>query len=195
MKKTLIILLCICLLSGLAACQPEPAENTADLNALLAQNYAKLTIELKTAQEPGNLVNTYALFEVPEGVQVDYSCQRFAQLSLSDTGKEPIETRKGTAVYKDGRQISQSGDPVSFRLPTSLKPNLDLSTANMDNLQQEEGLLKADIKDLGLLLGQNLEGSQGKITVSYTDNALTSIHITYTADAAEVSLSLTFVRE
>ncbi len=210
MKKTVSILLLLCLTLGLAACAgtPDPTQSTTtapapstdptvsqvsvDFNALLEKPCKKLLVELKTEQSLGTLVNTYELTEVSEGVQVAYSCQSFAQLSLSGGQQDPIVTAVGTAVFQGSEQVSQTGDPVLYSLPKSLKPGLNLDTANMTNIRlPQEGTLQADIVDAGKLFNQGAAVSHVKITVSYTETAISSIVLSYTAQEAQVTLSFT----
>ncbi len=192
-KLILSLLLVACTLTLLTACQTPVQQNyPVDFNQLLAKGYNHLQIELTTKHQMGTLVNTYDVTEVSEGVKVDYSCQSFAQLSLSQPTDNCINTAVGSVVYANGEEISQSGDKVLYSLPKSTTLNLNLSTANMTNLTETDANnITANVTDASLLLGQSVSATDTCVCITFTAEAISKIVITYTTQSTQVTLCIT----
>ncbi len=188
LKTVTLFLLVLSLLILAVSCSTP---KTTDFNKLLDKEYSSVNIEVKTEQEMGTLVSNYELSESEDGILVKYSCMSFVELSITTPVSERTKTLVGEALYKNGNKVSQSGDEVLFDIPNSIKPALNLSSGNMRNIQQSNGVTEADILNPSLLFGKSVSYTDTKIVISHTDEAIESIVITYVK--SDVNSTLTFV--
>lgn len=191
-------LTCITACSGLKDLKPTSSGNSAveqtvyeQLDALTDMNYTKVKVDVVTITESIQLSANYVLTQD----NVQYSIEQLNKLPSNGdvTGISPgyKSTITGSASVDNGEIIL---DGVNVTLPTyeELKGNFNFDESNLKNVIIENNTLKADVVSSSAFYGSEVHVENMKITVAYTQTALSKIIITYQTAYSSVTNTYEF---
>lgn len=189
MKKPIFIIAAVCaaaaFFGGCQSCNSEPTDNKKGgyeaLNDLLALDYSgfKLTVT-DTFDAETSLKSVYEIEYSANGATVNYSIERFAEISLGTPVSSAKVTLEGVAVIKDGVVVSVDGDDVNITADAA-ETGLNFKEEYFENTQFTGISLKADVKNASGFLGTDIACTEMKVQ-AYFPKSLDNIKITYKTD-------------
>lgn len=189
MKKPIFIIAAVCaaaaFFGGCQSCNSEPTDNKKGgyeaLNDLLALDYSgfKLTVT-DTFDAETSLKSEYVVEYSANGATVNYSIERFAEISLGTPVSSAKVTLEGVAVIKDGVVVSVDGDDVNITADAA-ETGLNFKEEYFENARLTGINFNADVKNSSGFLGADITCTEMKVQ-AYFPKALDNIKITYKAD-------------
>ena len=204
MKKIVSFVLFLALLVCITACggkkPPQgggtnnpPAEQTVyeKLGELAAKNYSRVSVSVVSGVEGVTLTANYVLTQS----SVQYSIEQLNQLPTngSASGISPSHktTVSGSAAVNGG-EIVLDGESVNLPSYSELKGSFDFSANGFANVVESGNTFSADIASVATFFGAAVDIQNAKISVNYTETALSEIVITYQKANASVTTTYTF---
>ncbi len=191
--KALFVSVTIGALVCLTGCVPreKPAEDHfAALNEMLAADYTKIVLTVTdTFAEGDALTGKYTVTQTAEGKKVEYTVERFGELSLDGAQGTKI-TLTGTATVKDGEIIAASGDKID--LPAGIEGGFTFAEAYFSDVVFGEGSMEAKVTNVSKFFGTDVSCTDMKVRAAFQET-FTSLFIGYTAaDGTKVEYSYAF---
>lgn len=189
MKKSILMIAA----AGVAACALSACggETTGydQLNSMLAENYSQIALTVTdTFDEDLSLKSEYVFKYSESEIKVEYSVERFADISLDNTSNGLTVTATGTAVIKDG-EVKGGKDAGITADMANLKFNF--KEQYFENATLTGVYFKADVKNVGSFLGLALGCTDMKVYAEFLD-VFYSIDISYTLDGNKVECNYVF---
>ena len=162
-----------------------------ELNAKLDLNYSQIVLTVtNTYNEKTVLTDEYTMKFVEGVVTVNYSIERFTEISLDSATTEKT-TIVGEAVIVGSDVIYIDGEKVSLDAITS-GTGLDFKKEYFSNDDLTDSYLKADVTNPSGFMGTLLNGTSMKVNATFGD-AFNDIKITYhSQNGYEVEYLYTF---
>ena len=166
-----------------------------DINKLIKLDYSTVTLNVTTETGEFTLNGVYTLTFDGDKTIVDYSFDRFNDLSIDGNNSDSyLTTVSGRAVVQNGKIVE--GD-VSVDLPQELDFNgISFNQAFFTNTNVTGAKFEADVKDVkGFTGNADMSCSNMHVTVLYSKDALSKITITYLSEGgSNVSISYLFTK-
>ena len=186
MKKRLLTIAAIGVaVCCLGACKPASSGTAADeyddLNAMLNADYSQIVLTVtNTYDEDTSLKSEYTITYSETQITVEYSVERFVDISLDNPSKEIKTTLSGVAVIIND-DISFNGDEVDITAEIA-KPGLTFKKDYFKNAQLTGNYLIADVKNASAFLGSQLNCSDMKVNAIFLD-MFYEIQISYISES------------
>ena len=176
-KKSIPIILATCAaVAVFGGCDTNSAKYD-ELNAKLDLNYSQIVLTVtNTYDEESVLTSEYTVKFVEGIVTVNYSIERFTEVSLDSVTAEKT-TIGGEAIIKDGDVIYVDGEEAPLDALTSGN-GLSFKQEYFANAEFTDGSLKADVTNPEGFMGSSLTCSDMKVTATFSE-AFSEIKITY----------------
>ena len=194
----LVLLICMTACSGLKDNKPTSGEDSTveqtvyeQLDALTDVHYKKVKVRVVTITESIQLSANYVLTQD----NVQYSIEQLNKLpsngDITGVSPEYKSTITGSASVDNGEIIL---DGVNVTLPTyeELKGSFNFDESNLKSVIIENNTLKADVASSSAFYGNEVHVENMKITVAYTQTALSKIIITYQTPYSSVTTTYEF---
>ena len=213
MKKIIILLITVAmLLMCMTACSgffdPEPTptptppddsnppvtQNVYDLlNDLADQDYSNIKIDITVTTGFAELYSNYVLTQS----NVVYSIERLNLLpsdgNITDLPSNYKTTVTGYALIENGQVIELDGNKdVDLPSYDELKGNFNFDESNFKNVVVGTNSLEADVVSPSQFYGADVDMSNLKVKVEYTETSLTKITISYSTTNASVQTVYVF---
>ena len=181
MKKGLLTIASICVaaccLGGCSTPDKNPVDEYDFLNKMLDLNYSQLEITVtETIDESTSLNSEYLITYSESVIKVEYSVEKFVEISLDDPATESKTTLTGTAIIVDGF-LSVIGSDVGITKDIA-KVSLNFKKKYFENDLLNSSDFEADVKDVKGFLGSKITCSDMKVTANFS-GAFSQIDITY----------------
>ena len=82
--------------------------------------------------------------------------------------------------------VKSSGDEININLKEVTAKNIKFNSKNFTDIQDNDGFFSAKINDLSAFTGTSVKGSEGSVSVRYSDNSLISMVISYVNEQGSV---------
>ena len=214
MKKIIIsIVLLLSLLMCMTACsgsknpEPTPGGDTTTptppsqatetiydkLDDFADLNYQQIKLTIVTVTDDIQLSANYTLSQS----NVSYSVEQLNMLPSNGdlTGISPDykTTRTGYAKIVDGKVTELDGEEVTLPTYDELKGNFSFAESNFKNVTTQGNSLSADVDSPSSFYGSTVNVQNMKLTVEYTETALSKIVITYQTANSTVTTTYEFM--
>lgn len=183
-KILLIVMAVLLLLTCFTACddgeQQKPANNEYEfLDKMLELNYSKITLTITNKfDEETSLVSQYVMSYSGETVTVDYTIERFNQISLDKPNTEVKYTITGQTLIKDGVSATVDDGNVVIT-PEIAEVNFSFKEEYFENAELTSLYLKANVKDANSFMQKSLTCNDMKVYAEFLD-AFYQIKVNYT---------------
>ena len=193
MKKFIPVLAALCLgAAAVAGCTAEedniPAEKYDELNAMLAKDYSQIVLTVENTYGTDTLESVYTINYTNGGMTVEYSVERFAELSLGTaaqlkttvTGEAKIEGDEIT--YIDGEKVDltaviQSGG-INFK--KEYFKNAELTDMTFDaDVKNPQGFIGSEITCTNMTVSATYLYFFYSINISYTSQSGNYVKYSY----------------
>ena len=159
---------------------PHATETIYDkLDDFADLNYQKIKLTIVTVTGDIQLSANYTLTQS----NVSYSVEQLNMLPSNGdfTGISPEykTTHTGYAKIVDGKVTELDGEVVTLPSYDELKGNFSFAESNFKNVTTQGNSLSADIDSPSSFYGSTVNVQNMKVTVEYTETALSKIVITY----------------
>lgn len=194
--KLIYFVLLLCLAMCLGACQPStdtpPAGETPEicetLNTLLEAEMNAVTVEITTVTEGITLKAEYAVTKD----SVVYSVEQLNKLEGDDIPEEYKTTLSGTATVENGTVTKIDGDAIELPTYDQLTGRFSFEKGNLSEILEENGRFQAKVLSPKDFLGTKVDAEEMRITVTYTETAITTLTLTYNTATSAVTTVYTF---
>ena len=170
-------------------------EESEDIYSRLAElanrEYGLITLDITSTTSHVSLGARYEI----SADEVRYSVERLNRISIDDIASNPASYKKtltGVATVKNGVIVSINGDDVELPEYTELKGLFTFDEKCFCEVKDEGGVFTADIVNPDSFFTRDVDVTDARISVVYTDDALVSITLSYTTSAATVVAVYTF---
>lgn len=208
MKKIIVLFIIVSMLSMcLTACSgansPDPTPGGSNslgtqavcelLDALANQEYYDIKIDITVTTDFAQLCSSYALTRN----DVSYSIDRLnvfpSDGSITDLPSHYKTTVSGYAVIENGQVILLDGNS-DIELPSykELKGNFNFDKDNFTNIVVDDNSFEADVISPSQFYGANVDMTDLKVKVEYTESYLEGISIFYSTANATVQTVYVF---
>ena len=195
MKKRILLvviaLVLVTMLLTLTACD-NYADTLHKINTLLDADYAEVNVNVTTKTAGDYTLNgIYKLTIEQDITTIEYSYNRFNELSWEGNADTYLETVSGTAVVQDGVVIE--GD-ASEALPQVDFNGISFKQAFFTNYRATGNKFDADVTNKrGFLGNSDFACTNMHVTVTFTTRSVTKLVITYVSDnGSEVNVTYLF---
>lgn len=190
MKKKLIAIVGICaaLALGFAGCgeSDEGATVYDTLNKLVAKEVNTVTLTVSSTLNGETLTGSYEAKTDGDKVKVTY---RYEQMNVieKDAGGNYIlpdtvkSTKEGSMVVSGGKVIEQNGAAADLAIEAVTAAGLTFNEEYFSNISAKEGEFSASVASPAAFLGQQITCTAMRVKVAYTEDAISSIELSYTA--------------
>lgn len=187
MKKQLIAIAAIGVsLCCLSACTKTDKNNKYDaLNEMLEANYFRIELTITdTFDEDTSLESNYYIDYSDSFIFVEYTIEKFAEISLESPSTDIKTTLIGQVIIKDGTIVTVIGDDAGI---TAEIANITLSfdESYFKNIYLTDDYIEADVKDESGFLGHNINCTNMSMRASF-NNVFSRMEITYTSTIGSV---------
>ncbi len=196
-KIIIIVLIAICLMASLCACDFRENPCTK-INVLLALDYSKVDLNITTKLDGTTLKSFFTMRKNDDGRTIQYSIQRFGTFEITPEGEiippeDEIVTSRGSVVLKNGNVVEQNGDVVDVEFANLSATRFDFNPSYFTSMTEGANFLIAEVSNpQAFMENDSLECTNMKVNVNY-GNSLEFMTITYTsANGAEVELKFSF---
>ena len=208
MKKIIVLFIIVSMLSMcLTACSgansPDPTPGGSNslgtqavcelLDALANQEYYDIKIDITVTTDFAQLRSSYALTRN----DVSYSIDRLnlfpSDGNITDLPSNYKTTVSGYAVIENGQVILLDGNS-DIELPSykELKGNFNFDKDNFTNIVVDDNSFEADVISPSQFYGANVDMTDLKVKVEYTESYLENISIFYSTANATVQTVYVF---
>lgn len=206
-KKLTVILLCIMLLATLSlavACEvvpddptptpPTPQPTVYDkLNELVKAKRDKLNLTVETAVGEDRLVSTFKVAETDGKTTIEYQIQTLAEIDLDSGTSSRVNTKAGSYVVKNGKIVQQDGQNCDVELEKiTAVGSLRFDEKYFSDVTAANGNFKAKVVDFKSFAGVDVAANSAETEIAYTEQAISSIKITYTTATATITATYLF---
>ena len=213
MKKTIVaLILSFALLTCMTACsgskdpEPTPGGDTTTptppppvtetiydkLDDFADLNYQQIKLSIVTVTDDIQLSANYTLTQN----NVSYSVEQLNMLpsngDLTGISPEYKTTHTGYAKIVDGKVTELDGEGVTLPSYDELKGNFSFAESNFKNVTTQGNSLSADVDSPSSFCGSTVNVQNMKVTVEYTETALSKIVITYQTANSTVTTTYAF---
>lgn len=181
MKKQIVAIFTACAaVACLGACKKSSASQYNALNDMLCIDYSEIILTVTDTFGDGiSLTGEYVLKPADGGVNVSYSVERFAQMSLDSAAPEKT-TLKGEALVSGDKVDYLGGDEIAF--PSGFRASgLHFKKEYFLNADLTGNYLKADVKNGGEFLGAAINCTDMKVFATFLE-VFYEIEITYKSE-------------
>ena len=163
------------------------------LDDLADQNYSNIKIDIVVTTGFAELYSNYVLTQS----NVVYSIERLNILpsegNITDLPSNYKTTVTGCALIENGQEIELDGNKdVDLPSYDELKGNFNFDESNFKNAVVGTNSLEADVVSPSQFYGADVDMSNLKVKVEYTDTSLTKITISYSTTNASVQTVYVF---
>lgn len=181
-KKLIPVIVAVCVSAAvLSGCggRRSSSKEYKELNAKLDRNYSQIVLTVtNTFEEESILVSEYTMKFSDGGMTVNYSVERFSELSL-DSAAPAKTTLVGEAVVAGGKVTYVQGEEVSLDAVTA-GIGFDFQKEYFENVELTGVYLKADVKNPSKFMRSELTCTEMKVNATFLE-AFYDIQITYRA--------------
>ncbi len=192
-KKSIPVILAACAaVAVVGGCATDDSSKYDELNAKLDLNYSKIVLTVTDKfDEDMVLTDEYEMTFSGGVVTVNYSVERFAEISLDSAAAEKI-TIEGKAAVMGGKITYIRGEEVSLDALIA-GSGLNFKKEYFSYAELTDSRLKADVTNPGGFMGSSsLSCTDMKVNAAFGD-AFNTVTITYTAQGGnEVEYLYTF---
>lgn len=180
-KKIILTIMAVlmCIMCFTACDEETPAFNEYEnLNKMLKLDYSKITLTVTDRfDEETSLTSKYVMSYSGKNVTVDYTVERFNQISLDTPNTGVKSTVTGQAVIENGSVVSNSGNVII----TPAVENIDLNFKEeyFENAELTGLYLRADVNDASSFMKNSISCEDMKVYAEFLD-AFYQIKVTYT---------------
>ena len=163
------------------------------INDLSKHKYSNIEITIVTTTDFAELRSNYTL----TNSYVIYSVEQLNSLpsngNINDLSSSYKNTITGYALIKDGKVVEMDGS-VDITLPSysELKGSFNFNANNFKNVVIETNSFEADVITPAQFYGADVDMSNLKVKVEYTETSLTKITISYSTTNASVQTVYVF---
>ena len=151
------------------------------LNAMLKADYSQIALTVtNTYDEDTSLKSEYTITYSDTQITVEYSVERFVEISLDKPSTEVKTTLTGVAVIVDGN-VSFTGDDVGITADIA-HPRLTFKKDYFKNAELTGNYLIADVKNASAFLGSQINCTDMKVTAIFLD-MFNDIKISYISES------------
>lgn len=196
MKKSVLMLAAL----GAAACCLGACGGKTDdgggktdeyekLNSMLAESYSSVSLTVTdTFSDDLSLKSVYVIKYSESEITVEYSVERFTEVSLDGPTTEVKTTLEGTAVIKGGTVTG--GEEVGITAAIA-NPIFNFKESYFENATLTGVFFSADVKSASSFLGFTLSCTDMKVRAEFLD-FFYSIELSYTRDGSKVKYEYVF---
>ena len=215
MKKSIIalilsfaLLMCMTACSGSKNPEPTPGGDTTPptptptppvtetiydkLDDFADLIYQQIKLSIVTVTGDIQLSANYTLMQS----NVSYSVEQLNMLpsngDLTGISPEYKTTHTGYAKIVDGKVTELDGEEVTLPSYDELKGNFSFAESNFKNVTTQGNSLSADVNSPSSFYGSTVNVQNMKVTVEYTETALSKIVITYQTANSTVTTTYEF---
>ena len=186
----LIALLLVLTCFALCACN----KTDRNLNKMVKKSYDYVSLTVTTDIEGVILTSVYTATKTENNqTQIRFSYQTFNTIDVDNGGislpEGRITTHRGTLtvdVSRNNAIVKSSGDELNINLKEVTAKNIKFNSKNFTDIQDNDGFFSAKINDLSAFTGTSVKGSEGSVSVRYSDNSLISMVISYVNEQGSV---------
>ena len=160
---------------------PPPVTETIydKLDVFADLNYQQIKLAIVTVTGDIQLSANYTLTQS----NVSYSVEKLNMLpsngDLTGISPEYKTTHTGYAKIVDGKVTELDGEGITLPSYDELKGNFSFAESNFKNVTTQGNSLSADVDSPSSFYGSTVNVQNMKVTVEYTETALSKIVITY----------------
>ena len=183
-KKHIPVVLTVCAAAAVfVGCATDDNSKYDELNAKLDLNYSQIVLKVtNTYDDETVLTDEYTMKFVEGVVTINYSVERFAEVSLDSAATEKT-TIEGKAVVMGGKITYVRGEEVPLDAVMA-GTGLNFKKDYFANAELTDASLKADVITPDGFMGSSLSCSDMKVNASFGD-AFSAITITYKAQSGQ----------
>lgn len=186
MKKSILIISAVCaaaaFLGGCQSCDSATTNQYDELNEMLEAGYSSLKIAVIDNYDGDTfLESVYEIEYTANGANIDYSVERFTQISVTPDGNAIKTKLIGKASVTDGKVTYISGDRVE--IPENLtESGINFKQDYFDNVEMTGISFTASVNDLSGFLGVQTSGTDAQVFATFLE-VFYEIEITYKAES------------
>ena len=200
MKKAIATLLAsamlMLLLTACVALTPaEPPEQTSNVERiaeLAAKSYSSITLDVTTVTDGVRLSASYTLTQD----RVSYSIEKLNTFPTDGNAAELSPSYKttltGEAVIENGVLKTLDGEAVDLPSYDELRGGFHFDESNFKNVVDSATSFQADVISPSGFFGASVNVSNLKVSVSYSESAITQIDLSYQTERSAVQTQYTF---
>lgn len=179
-RKFIPVILAGCAAAAIfGGCTTDESTNYEELNAKLDLEYSQIVLTVtNTYDENSVLTDKYTIKHVEGVVTVNYSIERFAEVSL-DSATDEKTTIVGEAVVMGENVIYIDGEEAPLDA-LAAGTGLSFKQEYFVNATLADGSLNADVSNPSGFMGALLNGTSMKVSATFGE-AFNNIKITYNA--------------
>ena len=179
-RKYIPVILAGCATAAIfGGCTTDDSAKYDELNAKLDLEYSQIVLKVTNTYDTDSvLTSQYTIKHVEGMVTVNYSIERFAEVSL-DSATDEKTTIVGEAVVMGENVIYIDGEKAPLDALTT-GTGLRFKQEYFVNATLTDGSLQADVSNPSGFMGALLNGTSMKVNATFGD-ALNEIKITYLA--------------
>ena len=181
MKKIPVIMTLCVAAAVCGGCATESTKEYDELNAKLNLNYSQIVLTVNNTVDEGSVLTSEYTMKFTEGeVKVNYSVERFAEVSLDSatTGKTTVV---GEAKIADGKVTYVSGENVNLDV-LKTGTGLNFKKEYFNNIDLTGIYLIADVTNPTGFMGSPLTCSEMKVRATFLE-VFFDIRISYLAQS------------
>ncbi|MDE6586287.1 MAG: hypothetical protein K2K80_06380 [Clostridia bacterium] len=177
-KKLSPVIAALCITAAVfSGCNTNHNTQYDELNAMLDVNYSKVVLTVTdTFGADAVLVSEYTIKFSDDGMTVNYSVERFSEVSL-DFVPSLKTTLVGEALVADGKVTYVQGDEVNMDALTT-GTGFDFKEEYFDNIDLTGVYLMADVNNPSGFIGSSLTCTEMKVKATFL-KIFYDIKITY----------------
>ena len=181
-KKSIPVILAACAVAAVfGGCTTVDSSKYDELNAKLNLDYSQIVLTVtNTYDEETVLTSEYTMKFIAGVVNVNYSVERFTEVSLDSAAAEKT-TLVGEALVMGEDVIYIEGDEVPLDAIAE-GSGLDFKAVYFSNAEWTDGHFKADVNFPGGFMGSSITCSEMKVSATFNE-AFNEIKITYHSQA------------
>ena len=203
MKKSIVLVISILAVVVLTftACGVD-SDVCDELNAMIKMDYTLVKMDVSTTTQGVTLDSSFTSQSAVNGTTVVYSVEKLASITTDSNGNyvmpsKMIETKSGSATVKNGKIITQLGDPIDIPISSLTAATLNFKSnyfaSSKSSVEGTEKTLEATVSDIkGFTGNANFDGKNMTVQVKYNQK-LSVITIDYLSNnGALVKVIYTF---
>ena len=191
-KKSIPVILAACAAAAImGGCSTDDSSKYDELNAKLDLNYSQIVLKVtNTYDEESTLTSEYTMKFVEGIVTVNYTVERFTEVSLDSATTEKT-TIVGEAVIMGNVVMNVEGEEIDLDAVIT-GTGLNFKNEYFANTELTDASFKADVTNPDGFMGTSLTCSGMKVNATFSE-AFNDIKITYHSQSGhEVEYLYTF---
>ena len=196
MKKRILLFSAVCAaacaLSGCNLFGNNSNDEYAAINAMLAADYSciKISITNDFTDEDITLKSEYTVKYSQSEINIQYSVQRFSEISLEKPNEGPVTTYEGTAKIVDG--VISGGEEVGLTASIA-SLSITFKKDYLENVDMTGMYIQADVKDASGFLGTDISCTDMKVNAEFF-TCFENMTISYKQSGRSVKYEYVFTR-